>query len=59
MPSQRFQTNTIADIPEFDCAIANGVLGKFDPSLLQNDSYILRLEVADNGGNISYACSLI
>ncbi|WP_397330342.1 RHS repeat-associated core domain-containing protein [Nostoc sp. FACHB-190] len=36
-------------------AIANGVLGKFDPSLLQNDSYILRLEVADNGGNISYS----
>ncbi len=36
-------------------AYANGVLGKFDPSLLQNDSYILRLEVADNGGNISYA----
>ncbi|OUL29670.1 hypothetical protein BV378_05730, partial [Nostoc sp. RF31YmG] len=35
-------------------AIANGVLGKFDPSLLQNDSYILRLEVADNGGHISY-----
>ncbi|KYC37630.1 hypothetical protein WA1_39905 [Scytonema hofmannii PCC 7110] len=36
-------------------AIADGVLGKFDPSLLQNDSYILRLEVADNGGNISYS----
>ncbi|MBD2468818.1 Ig-like domain-containing protein [Nostoc sp. FACHB-145] len=36
-------------------AIANGVLGKFDPSLLQNDSYILRLEVADNGGHVSYA----
>ncbi|MDZ8034060.1 MAG: hypothetical protein RMY64_13805 [Nostoc sp. DedQUE08] len=34
--------------------IANSVLGKFDPSLLQNDSYILRLEVADNGGHISY-----
>ncbi|WP_414529920.1 putative Ig domain-containing protein, partial [Nodularia chucula] len=36
-------------------AIADGVLGKFDPSLLQNDSYILRLEVADNGGHISYS----
>ncbi|KYC37632.1 hypothetical protein WA1_39915 [Scytonema hofmannii PCC 7110] len=36
-------------------AIADSVLGKFDPSLLQNDSYILRLEVADNGGNISYS----
>ncbi|MDZ8070038.1 MAG: putative Ig domain-containing protein [Nostoc sp. DedQUE08] len=40
-------------------AIANGVLGKFDPSLLQNDSYILRLEVADNGGHISYADEVI
>ncbi|WP_206758537.1 putative Ig domain-containing protein [Nostoc punctiforme] len=28
---------------------------KFDPSLLQNDSYIVRLEVGDNGGNISYS----
>ena len=36
-------------------ARADGVLGKFDPSLLQNDSYILRLEVADNGGHISYS----
>ncbi|GAA6619287.1 putative Ig domain-containing protein [Scytonema sp. NUACC26] len=33
----------------------NGVLGKFDPSLLQNDSYVLRLEVEDKGGNISYS----
>ncbi|MDM9580198.1 putative Ig domain-containing protein [Nostoc sp. GT001] len=40
-------------------AIANGVLGKFDPSLLQNDSYILRLEVADNGGHISIADEVI
>ncbi|MCV3217133.1 putative Ig domain-containing protein [Plectonema radiosum NIES-515] len=36
-------------------AINNGLLvEKFDPSLLQNDSYIVRLEVADNGGKISY-----
>ncbi|WP_414573235.1 putative Ig domain-containing protein [Nostoc sp. CCY 9925] len=40
-------------------AIADGVLGKFDPSLLQNDSYILRLEVADNGGHISYVDEVI
>ncbi|MEC4811704.1 MAG: putative Ig domain-containing protein [Scytonema sp. PMC 1069.18] len=39
--------------------IADGVLGKFDPSLLQNDSYILRLEVADNDGNISYSESVV
>jgi Domain of unknown function (DUF6531)/PQQ enzyme repeat len=37
-------------------AINNGLLvEKFDPSLLQNDSYIVRLEVADNGGKISYS----
>jgi RHS repeat-associated protein len=39
-------------------AINNGELDakyQFDPSLLQNDSYILRLEVADNGGHISYS----
>ncbi|BAZ19040.1 YD repeat protein (plasmid) [Calothrix sp. NIES-4071] len=36
--------------------VINGLLvEKFDPSLLQNDSYIVRLEVADNGGKISYA----
>nr|WP_322712654.1 putative Ig domain-containing protein [Nostoc sp. ChiSLP03a]MDZ8213882.1 putative Ig domain-containing protein [Nostoc sp. ChiSLP03a] len=40
-------------------AITNGVLAKFDPSLLQNDSYILRLEVADNGGHISIADEVI
>jgi RHS repeat-associated protein len=27
---------------------------KFDPSLLQNDSYVVRLEVADKGDKISY-----
>jgi RHS repeat-associated protein len=36
--------------------INNGLLvEKFDPSLLQNDSYVVRLEVADNGGKISYS----
>ncbi|NJL63047.1 MAG: hypothetical protein HC903_15945, partial [Methylacidiphilales bacterium] len=36
--------------------INNGLLAeKFDPSLLQNDSYIVRLEVGDNGGKISYS----
>ncbi|NJN12163.1 MAG: hypothetical protein HC815_31065, partial [Richelia sp. RM1_1_1] len=40
--------------------INNGLLAeKFDPSLLQNDSYIVRLEVADNGGKISYADQVV
>jgi YD repeat-containing protein len=34
--------------------ITDGVLGKFDPSLLENDSYILRLTAHNTGGNTSY-----
>jgi hypothetical protein len=34
--------------------VANGVLGKFDPSGLANDSYVLRLEATDAGGNVSF-----
>ncbi|MBD2492233.1 RHS repeat protein [Aulosira sp. FACHB-615] len=33
--------------------VNNNVLGKFDPSLLQNDSYILRLTAYDQGNNAS------
>jgi RHS repeat-associated protein len=36
-------------------AVTDGVLGKFDPSLLQNDSYRVRLSVYDTGGNGSFA----
>ncbi|WP_392530127.1 RHS repeat-associated core domain-containing protein [Nostoc sp. C117] len=34
--------------------VNNDVLGKFDPSLLENDSYTLRLEAHDKGGNVSF-----
>jgi RHS repeat-associated protein len=43
-------------------AINDGLLAdiyKFDPSLLQNDSYVVRLEVADNGGKISYSDQIV
>jgi len=33
--------------------VANGKLGEFDPSVLQNDSYVLRLTATDGGGNSS------
>jgi RHS repeat-associated protein len=33
-------------------SVTNGTLGKFDPSMLQNDSYVLRL-TAENAGGIS------
>ncbi len=35
--------------------VANGVLGKFDPTLLINDQYTLRLTVFDRGGNTQQA----
>lgn len=34
-------------------SVVNGVLGKFDPTGLANDSYVLRLTATDAGGNIS------
>ena len=36
-------------------AVADDVLGQFDPTLLLNDLYTLRLTVFDRGGNISIA----
>jgi predicted RNA binding protein YcfA (HicA-like mRNA interferase family) len=33
--------------------VADGVLGTFDPTMLQNDIYTLRLEATDAGGNVS------
>jgi RHS repeat-associated protein len=33
--------------------VSNGVLGKFDPTGLANDSYVLRLTATDTGGNVS------
>ncbi|QIZ73029.1 putative Ig domain-containing protein [Oxynema aestuarii] len=32
-------------------SVVDGVLGTFDPSILQNDSYVLRLSAYDKGGN--------
>ncbi len=36
-----------------DTPVSNGVLGQFDPTVLINDLYTLRLTVFDRGGNIS------
>ncbi|MEO0804185.1 MAG: putative Ig domain-containing protein, partial [Cyanobacteria bacterium J06642_2] len=33
-------------------AVTDGVLGEFDPTLLQNDAYTLRLTAQDTGGNV-------
>jgi RHS repeat-associated protein len=40
-------------------AITNGILGNFDPSTLLNDTYRLRLEATDAGGNTAYDETLI
>ena len=34
-------------------AVNNGAIATFDPSTLENDTYILRLEAHDAGGNVS------
>ena len=34
-------------------SVVGGVLGKFDPSSLANDTYLLRLSAEDVGGNVS------
>ena len=39
--------------------VVNGVLGQFDPSVLANDSYVLRLTAYDTGGNDATIESLI
>jgi hypothetical protein len=46
------RSTNIADIGE-TISFQVGVLGKFDPSLLENDSYRVRLSAFDRGGHIS------
>ena len=41
------------EIGRGDTAVDGGALGVFDPSLLQNDTYVLRLTATDGGGNSS------
>lgn len=40
-------------VAEGSATVVNGVLGVFDPTLLENDSYILRLEATDTNGLLS------
>jgi RHS repeat-associated protein len=44
-------TNDFKEIFRGTNTVSNGVLGSFDPSLLQNDAYTLRLTAVDKGGN--------
>jgi choice-of-anchor A domain-containing protein/RHS repeat-associated protein len=40
-------------------SVASGVLGTFDPTLLSNGSYVIRLQAADDEGNVSTATTLV
>ena len=42
---------TFTEIARGTTAVVNGVLGRFDPTLLSNDTYALRLTATDTGGN--------
>lgn len=46
-------TTSFREIARGTSSVTNGVLCRFDPTLLQNDSYILRLTATDTGGNTS------
>jgi RHS repeat-associated protein len=49
----RLGTDDFKEVFRGTGVVTNGVLGKFDPSLLENDSYRVRLSAFDQGGHIS------
>lgn len=49
----RVDTDVFKEIAHGTTAVLNGVLGQIDPSLLSNDTYILRLTAKDTGLNTS------
>jgi RHS repeat-associated protein len=50
---RRSDQSTFTTIAKSTNAITNGVIGKWDTSLLENDSYVLRLESRDQFGGFS------
>ncbi len=48
-----FGSTDFTEISRGTTAVVGGVLGTFDPTMLQNDTYILRLTAVDTGGNSS------
>jgi YD repeat-containing protein len=49
----RLGTDDFKEVFRGTGTVTNSVLGKFDPSLLENDSYRVRLSAFDKGGHIS------
>src|SRR5262249_19980367 len=48
-------SDNFTEIARGTTPVINGVLGRFDPTLLENDSYVIRLTAVDAGGNVSIA----
>ncbi|MBX9627946.1 MAG: putative Ig domain-containing protein, partial [Gemmataceae bacterium] len=46
-------TGVFTELFRGNTSVTAGVLGKFDPSGLPNDTYVLRLTATDAGGNVS------
>lgn len=46
-------TDTFAEFARGTTTVTNGILGQFDPTMLANDSYVLRLTAVDAGGHTS------
>ena len=47
-----FGTEDFTEIGSGTTVVQNGVLGQFDPTLLPNDAYVLRLDAADATGQV-------
>ena len=50
---RRVDETSFTQILRSDSAVDNGELGRWDTTLLQNDEYIIRLEVATTGGVVN------
>jgi RHS repeat-associated protein len=48
-----FGTDQFTEIARGTSSVVNGTLGRFDPTLLQNDSYTLRLTAQNAGGHVA------
>src|SRR5262249_45455334 len=46
-------SDNFTEIARGTTPVVDGVLGRFDPTLLENDSYVIRLTAVDAGGNVS------
>jgi RHS repeat-associated protein len=56
---RRADQSIFQEITRSSINVSDGVLGRWDATLLENDSYVLRLEATDNFGNVAVTqCTL-